>query len=63
MKKKYIKFTIKDGIFKTKTILIEEGIYTELHIIADRLVERQMIFLNGTYYNISQILKITTVCN
>jgi len=63
MKKKYIKFTIKDGIFKTKTILIEVDIYTELHIIAERLVENQMIYLEGTYYNISQILKITTVCN
>lgn len=63
MKKKYIEFTIKDGRFKTKKILIKEDHYNEFHTITDNLIKKQMIFLEGSYYNISQILKITTVCN
>ena len=63
MKKKYIKFTIKDGIFKTRNILIKEDHHYNMHIMTAELIKEQMIFLDGTYYNISQILKITTVCN
>jgi hypothetical protein len=60
-KKKYIKFTIKEGIFKTRKILIKEDHYYNLHTMTDELIKKQMIFLEGSYYNISQIIKITTI--